>query len=115
MRWILALLWCTAARAQNPELVVYGGTAGGVMTAVAARGRVKIALLEPGDHVGGMVTGGLSGTDVGNREVIGGKALEFLGVPDWRTTCRDTCSTLAGCRSRAWRNRSCCKCWATPA
>ena len=37
-------------------------------------------LLEPGNHVGGMVTGGLSGTDVGKIEVIGGMALEFY----WR-------------------------------
>lgn len=60
------------------DLVVYGGTAAGVMTAVsAARQGLKVALLEPGVHVGGMVTGGLSATDVGRREVIGGMALEF--------------------------------------
>ena len=60
------------------DLVVYGGTAAGVMTAVsAARQGLKVALLEPGVHVGGMVSGGLSATDVGRREVIGGLALEF--------------------------------------
>lgn len=60
------------------DLVVYGGTASGVMTAVSgARQGLKVALLEPGRHVGGMVTGGLSRTDVGRREVIGGMALEF--------------------------------------
>jgi hypothetical protein len=74
-------LWCTAAWAQNPELVVYGGTAAGVMTAVSgARQGLKVTLLEPGNHVGGMVSGGLSRTDVGRREVIGGYALEFY----WR-------------------------------
>ncbi|MFN0101449.1 MAG: FAD-dependent oxidoreductase [Bryobacteraceae bacterium] len=63
------------------DLVVYGGTAGGVMTAVAgARHGLSTVLLEPGQHVGGMVTGGLSGTDVGKIEVIGGMALEFY----WR-------------------------------
>ena len=66
---------------QNFDLVVYGGTAGGVMTAVSgARHGLRTVLLEPGDHVGGMVTGGLSGTDVGKSEVIGGMALEFY----WR-------------------------------
>ncbi len=61
--------------------MVYGGTAGGVMTAVSgARHGLKTVLLEPGNHVGGMVTGGLSGTDVGKIEVIGGMALEFY----WR-------------------------------
>jgi hypothetical protein len=59
-------------------LIVYGGTAGGVMTAVAAaRHGMKTALLEPRHHVGGMATGGLSRTDTGVREVVGGLALEF--------------------------------------
>jgi hypothetical protein len=73
-----------AAPAQAPpayDLVVYGATAGGVMTAVAgARSGLKVALLEARRHVGGMVSGGLSRTDVGKREVIGGLALEFY----WR-------------------------------
>lgn len=60
------------------DLVVYGGTAGGVATAIAgARQGLKTVLLEPGRHVGGMATGGLSRTDTGTREVIGGLALEF--------------------------------------
>ena len=59
-------------------MVVYGATAGGVMTAVsAARQGASVVLLEPRNQVGGMVAGGLSGTDVGKREVIGGLALEF--------------------------------------
>ena len=60
------------------DFVVYGGTAAGVMAAVAAaRQGMKTVLLEPRDHVGGMATGGLSRTDVGKRECIGGLALEF--------------------------------------
>jgi hypothetical protein len=63
------------------DLVVYGGTAAGVTTAVsAAREGLRVVLLEPRDHIGGMVSGGLSRTDVGRREVIGGMALEFY----WR-------------------------------
>lgn len=63
---------------QSYDLVVYGGTAGGVMTAIAgARHGLKTVLLEPRTHVGGMATGGLSRTDTGVREVIGGLALEF--------------------------------------
>ncbi len=69
------------APAASYDLVVYGATASGVMTAVyGARSGLKVALLEPGKHVGGMVSGGLSYTDVGKREVIGGAALEFY----WR-------------------------------
>ncbi|MBE3134292.1 MAG: FAD-dependent oxidoreductase, partial [Acidobacteria bacterium] len=65
--------------AQQFDVVVYGGTASGVATAVsAAREGLKVALLEPGTHIGGMVSGGLGYTDHGRREVIGGIALEFF-------------------------------------
>src|SRR5215813_2597499 len=61
------------------DLVVYGGTAGGVITAVAAaREGLNVALLEPGAHLGGMVSGGLGWTDYGRKEVIGGYSLEFF-------------------------------------
>ncbi len=64
---------------QQFDLVVYGGTAGGVMTAVSgAREGLKVALLEPGRHLGGMVSGGLGWTDYGKKEVIGGYSLEFF-------------------------------------
>lgn len=60
------------------DVVVYGGTAGGVISAVtAAREGLRVALLEPGNHLGGMVTGGLSATDHGEKEVVGGYAREF--------------------------------------
>jgi hypothetical protein len=68
-----------ASPARTFDLVVYGGTAGGVMTAVAgAREGLKVALLEPRDHLGGMVSGGLGWTDYGRRQVIGGYSLEFF-------------------------------------
>ncbi|HEX9837703.1 MAG TPA: FAD-dependent oxidoreductase, partial [Anaerolineales bacterium] len=60
------------------DVVVYGGTAGGVISAVtAAREGLSVALLEPTNHLGGMVTGGLSATDHGEKEVVGGYSLEF--------------------------------------
>jgi hypothetical protein len=65
--------------AQVFDLVVYGGTAGGVITAVAAaREGLRVALVEPGAHLGGMVSGGLGWTDYGRKEVIGGYSLEFF-------------------------------------
>lgn len=78
---LVLLLSVSAFGQQNFDLLVYGGTAGGVMAAVAgARQGMKTALLNPGRHIGGMVSGGLSGTDVGRPEVIGGLSLEFY----WR-------------------------------
>ncbi len=73
-----------AGGAQRPpaeifDLVVYGGTAGGVITAVAAaREGLRVALVEPGRHLGGMVSGGLGWTDYGKKEVIGGYSIEFF-------------------------------------
>jgi hypothetical protein len=69
--------------ASQPELsydvVEYGATASGAMAALAAaREGMHVVLLEPGSHVGGMLTGGLSATDVGNPNVIGGEAIEFF-------------------------------------
>ena len=76
--FILLLAAASAAAQQSYDLVVYGGSAGGVMTAVAgARQGLNVALVNPGRHIGGLVSGGLSGTDTGRKEVIGGLALEF--------------------------------------
>ena len=74
---IVLLLTGNAAVAQHSyDLVVYGGSASGVMTAVAgARQGLQVALVNPGRHIGGLVSGGLSGTDTGRREVIGRLAL----------------------------------------
>ncbi|MEL7589025.1 MAG: FAD-dependent oxidoreductase [Prolixibacteraceae bacterium] len=60
------------------DVLVYGGTAAGVMASIAAAGEgASVLLVEPGSHLGGMLTGGLSHTDYGDRAVIGGLALEF--------------------------------------
>lgn len=68
-----------AASTEAFDLVVYGATASGTVTAVAAgREGLRVALIDPGHHVGGMLTGGLSATDVGKPEVIGGIAREFF-------------------------------------
>jgi hypothetical protein len=67
-----------AHSARSVDLVVYGGTASGVMTAYSAsREGLTVVLLEPGAHLGGMVTGGLSDTDLGHYTIIGGYARDF--------------------------------------
>lgn len=68
-----------AAEARRADVVVYGGTAAGVVAAVAAsREGGKVLLVEPGRHLGGMVSGGLGATDFGNRGAIGGISREFF-------------------------------------
>ena len=60
------------------DVCVYGGTPGGVMAAVqAARMRKKAVLVVFRRHVGGMTSGGLTATDVGNERTISGLAREF--------------------------------------
>lgn len=60
------------------DVLVYGGTPAGVTAAIqAARGGKKVALLSFNRHVGGLTSGGLTATDVGNRAAIGGLAIEF--------------------------------------
>src|SRR3984893_2030154 len=60
------------------DLLVYGGTASGVITAYSAsKEGLHVILLEPRQHLGGMVTGGLSATDLGQFQIIGGYARDF--------------------------------------
>jgi len=60
------------------DVAVFRATAAGVAAAVAARDAgARVALAEPTPHVGGMVSGGLSWTDVGNAAVLGGCARQF--------------------------------------
>ncbi|MCJ8209001.1 FAD-dependent oxidoreductase [Mucilaginibacter sp. RS28] len=71
---------CVAASAEahSPDLVIYGATPAGIMAAIAAAQEgLKVTIAEPGKYIGGMLTGGLSHTDYGDRTVIGGLAADF--------------------------------------
>src|SRR3954471_14489966 len=69
---------CAHAAAESCDVLVYGGTSGGVVAAVeAARLGRKVVLVEPGRHLGGMSSGGLGWTDNGSTETIGGLSREF--------------------------------------
>lgn len=60
------------------EVVVYGATSAGVAAAVAAASAgAQTVLVEPGQHVGGMTSGGLGYTDIGDPRVLGGMAARF--------------------------------------
>lgn len=70
------LVW-SASLAQ--DVVIYGGTPGGIAAAVAAArmGR-EITLVEYHQHIGGMTTSGLGKSDIENRAMIGGICKEFV-------------------------------------
>jgi ribulose 1,5-bisphosphate synthetase/thiazole synthase len=67
-----------AAGPARADIVIYGATSGGVAAAIAAAREGKsVLLLEPSRHLGGLTTGGLGATDIGNKAAIGGIAREF--------------------------------------
>ena len=60
------------------DVCVFGATPGGIAAALqAARMGKSVVIAEPGRFIGGMTTGGLGATDIGNKGAIGGLALEF--------------------------------------
>lgn len=64
--------------AESHDIVIYGGTSGGVAAAVqAARMGKSVVLIEPTRFLGGLTTGGLGATDIGNKRAIGGVSREF--------------------------------------
>ena len=63
---------------ESYDLVVYGGTSAGVISAVQAKKMGKSAIIVgPDKHLGGLTSGGLGWTDTGNKAVIGGLARDF--------------------------------------
>jgi len=67
-----------AGLSRQYDICVFGGTSAGVAAAVqAARSGKSVVLTEDGCHVGGLTSGGLSQTDIGNKAAIGGLAREF--------------------------------------
>jgi hypothetical protein len=60
------------------DICIYGGTAAGVIAAYTAKKMGKsVMLIEPGMHLGGMTSGGLGQTDIGNKYAISGLSLDF--------------------------------------
>ena len=71
-------LFALGNNAEEVDVVIYGSTPGGIAAAVQAKrmGR-SVVLLEPTDRIGGLTTGGLGQTDIGNKAAFGGIARGF--------------------------------------
>ncbi len=64
--------------ANDFDIVVYGGTSGGIAAGIqAARMGKSVVVVEPTKFAGGLTTGGLGATDIGNKRCIGGISREF--------------------------------------
>lgn len=81
---LFVLLSCQPQRSNNNletkevDICIYGGTASGVMAAYSAKKMGKsVLLIESGKYLGGMTTGGLGSTDIGNKQAVTGLAHLF--------------------------------------
>lgn len=64
--------------ADSADVIIYGGSSGGITAAIqTARMGKKAILIEPTQFLGGLTTGGLGATDIGNKKAIGGMSREF--------------------------------------
>jgi NADPH-dependent 2,4-dienoyl-CoA reductase/sulfur reductase-like enzyme len=73
-----AILIITKTKAQY-DVCVYGGTSAGVIAAyTASKLGKKVILIEPGKHLGGLTSGGLGYTDIGNKYVGHWSCTRFL-------------------------------------
>jgi hypothetical protein len=67
-----------AGAVDHYDAAIYGGTSGGVIAAVQlARLGKHVVLIVPEKNVGGLTSGGLGWTDVGNPDMVGGLSREF--------------------------------------
>ncbi|MGB8166668.1 MAG: FAD-dependent oxidoreductase [Chthoniobacteraceae bacterium] len=83
MRWLLLplLLALSPIRAQEYGVLIYGATPGGIAAALAAaEGGEKVLLVEPTEHVGGMMTNGLTHPDFRTFEGITGAYRKFSAL-----------------------------------
>ncbi|WP_073095328.1 FAD-dependent oxidoreductase [Cyclobacterium lianum] len=74
-------LSCSSEKAQgleSYEVVVYGANSAGIIAAYTAKTMGKsVLLIEPSQHLGGLTTGGLGYTDIGNKYAVTGLSRDF--------------------------------------
>src|SRR5689334_20555265 len=60
------------------DVCVYGATSAGIIAAYTAKKlHQSVLLVDPGKHIGGLTSGGLGFTDIGNKYAVSGLGLDF--------------------------------------
>jgi FAD dependent oxidoreductase len=83
--WLAAFVFSLAlsspalqSQVVEADLCIFGGTSGGIAAAVQAARLGKTAVLvNPTKYLGGLTTGGLGATDIGNKAAIGGLSRDY--------------------------------------
>ena len=76
--FVLLLQQAIGQSSQSYDLVIYGATSAGISAAIqGSRMGKKVVLIEPSGRIGGLTSGGLGQTDIGNKQAIGGLSREF--------------------------------------
>ena len=89
---------CTQAAEVNCDLVVYGSSPAALTAAIEAQAMGRTAVIvSPETRIGGLTTGGLGQTDIGNKSAFGGLALSFY---------RDVAAYYREPANWKWQNRS---------
>ena len=74
----LALSLALCAAETQHDIVVYGGTSGGIIAAIqTAKSERSVVLVSPTPYLGGLTTSGLGWTDLGSDAILGGLSREF--------------------------------------
>ncbi|WP_299534685.1 FAD-dependent oxidoreductase [Ulvibacterium sp.] len=69
---------CAQKQKNSADVIVYGGTSAGIAAAIqSSRMGKSVILIESTNRIGGLTTGGLGQTDIGNKVAIGGISREF--------------------------------------
>lgn len=75
---LLVIVHFASGQTKKHDIVIYGGTSAGVAAALqSSRMGKSVVLIEPSSRIGGLTTGGLGATDIGNKQAIGGISREF--------------------------------------
>ena len=107
---IILLIWQNSLAAEvtrhKADVCVYGGTASGVMAALAAKKEgAEVIIIEPTRYLGGMTGGGIHHLDWGKGNTVGGSTYKILTDGLKKDAKRRTNVSLNGVGNKEYRER----------